>query len=310
MMSVHGYVWLALAFVCVAAMLRWYFVWKSHARKFAQSGYTAPYTTVWGRTFFRFSTWVLTILTVGRVKVINRQKSPLSGRTLYIANHQMPCDFAMLRRGTNRHFRTLTSGKELSGFFGVLGAWTGAISIGFKEKSERAAAQATCVDVVAQENGSLGIFPEGNLLPDNPRLTERWLPGAVRIARLASEKAGGAKVNIVPIALYYERDPSKASWIQRFFARAAWLGLRNPRNWDPIFKLDLDQLSEDERTRVEAEREQKLKAYYHSHVTLYGGAVVVGDPIDMSTLPADEDQASLFLRDRVLELLEIAEQNR
>ncbi len=309
-MSVQGYLWLGLAFLCVAAAVRWYRVWKYHARKFTQSGYTAPYTTVWGKIFFNFSTKLLTLLTVGPVKVVNRRKSPLSGRTMYIANHQMPCDFAMLRHGTNRHFRTLTSGKELRGFFGVLGAWTGAISINFKEKSERAAAQATCVDVLAKEDGSFGIFPEGNLLPDNPRLTERWLPGAVRIARLASEKAGGAKINIVPVALYYERDPKNANWIQRFLARAAWLGMRDPRNWDPVFKLDLDQMSEEEREKVTAERDQKLKAYYRSHITLYGGVVVVGDPIDSSTLPADEDEASLFLRDRVLELLDLAEQSR
>lgn len=309
MNSVQCYVWLGLALLGGAALLRWYFYWKSHAVKFKQSGYMAPYTTACGKIFFNLSTRLLTFLTVGPVKTVDRRKSPMRGRTVYVGNHQLPTDFAMLRRGAGRHFRTLTSAKELKGFFGVLGAWSGVISIAFKEKSERAAAEAACVDTVTKEDGALGIFPEGNLLPDNPELNERWLPGAIRIARKASANAG-APVNIVPIAIYYEQDPARASWSQRFLSRSKWLGKRDPRNWDPVFKLDLDTLgSDEERERVTQERAEKLKAYYHSHITLYGGVVVVGDPIEVSTLPADENDACLVLRDRVHDLLQVAKKH-
>ena len=302
-MSNLSWLCIGLAVVVVLGLYRWYSYWSYHARKFSQSGYMAPKTTWAGKVFMNLSTRLLTFLTVGPVKVVNGHKSPKSGRTVYIGNHQMPCDFAMLRRGAGRHFRTLTSAKELKGFFGVLGAWSGVISIAFKEKADRAAAQDSCVLTVTEENGCLGIFPEGNLLPDNPELNERWLPGAVRIARAASANAGGAPVNIVPIALYYEQDPQKASWSQRFLKRNKWLGKRDPRNWDPVFKLDLEKMGADEKARVEKERAEKLKEYYRSHVTLYGGVVVVGDPIEVSTLPSNEDEASSVLRDKVRELL-------
>ncbi|MBX9695595.1 MAG: hypothetical protein K2Z81_24640, partial [Cyanobacteria bacterium] len=119
-MSIQFYVWCGLAVLVVAALARWYSYWSYHAKKFQQSGYMAPKTTWAGKTFFNLSTRLLTFLTVGPVKVINRQKSPMRGRRIYIGNHQLPCDFAMLRRGAGCHFRTLTSAKELKGFFGVL----------------------------------------------------------------------------------------------------------------------------------------------------------------------------------------------
>jgi hypothetical protein len=82
--------------------------------------------------------------------------------------------------------------------------------------------------------------------------------------------------------------------------------LRNPRYWNPIFKLKLDELSPEERTRVEQAREQLLREFAKSKVTNYGGVVMVGDAIDASTLPQDPIEAIAVIKQEVRKLLEEA----
>lgn len=302
----HPFVEIAVVSGVLASCLLagWYKHWQEHARKFTQSGYTPPRTGRAGQLAFKLATRLLTFLTVGRVIVVNRCKSPKHGRVIFAANHQLPCDFAMLRRAANRHFRMLTAADQLKGPIGFLGAWMGVISVAFKQKSDGAAAEAACIKAVAENEGALGIFPEGALLPDNPNLSENFRPGAVRIARAAA-LASGSPVQIVPIAIFYKHDRKQADWTHRFFGRfrSTFLGTRNPRNFDPIFKESLEGKSETEVAQIEAIREAKLRGYRKSHVTNYGGVVVVGEPIDIRDLPEDPIEAIGKIRDAVAALL-------
>ena len=302
----HPFVEIGVVFAVVAGALLvgWYKHWKAEARKFAQSGHTPPPTGWAGKLFFNLSTRLLCFLTVGRITVVNRHKSPKRGRVIFAANHQLPCDFAMLRHGANRHFRMLTAADQLTGLIGLLGAWMGVISVAFKQKSDGAAAENGCIKAVAEDEGSLGIFPEGALLPDNPNLSENFRPGAVRIARAAA-LASGSPVHIVPIAIFYNHDRKRADWTHRLFGRfrSTFLGTRNPRHWDPIFKESLEGKSESEVAQIEAIREAKLRGYRQSRVTNYGGVVVVGDAIDIRDLPEDPIEAINKIRDAVAALL-------
>lgn len=308
----HPFVEVGVVFAVLAGCLLvgWFKYWQAHARKFAQSGYTPPPTGWAGKLTFKLVTRLLTFLTVGRVTVVNRYKSPLRGRVIFAANHQLPCDFAMLRHGANRHFRMLTAADQLTGAVGLLGAFMGVISVAFKQKSDGVAAETACVNAVAEDEGSLGIFPEGALLPDNPNLSENFRPGAVRIARAAA-LASGSPVHIVPIAIFYKHDRKQADWTHRFFkrTRSMFLGTRNPRNFDPIFKESLEGKTDVERAQIEAIREAKLRGYRQSRVTNYGGVVVVGEAIDIRDLPEDPIEAINKIRDAVAGLLEEAKKH-
>lgn len=342
------------ASLSIAAAL-YFMYWRSHALRFEQSGYTPPASSWFGEFGMRFFAWLLTFVTVGRVKILNAEKVPADSRAVFISNHQFPCDFAMLRRGAGRHFRMLTDSNELKGSFGVFAAMGGVISVGFKKKEDGARAEEACVKTVASKHfrvgsglaalvwgtaigvligwatgasfswlvpviasiaglsvfffcpGSepaLGIFPQGGLLPDDLELKENFRPGAVRIARAAA-KNSGEPVMIVPMGIHYRRDPERADWTHRFLSnfRTMFLATRNPKYWNPLFRKDISGLPEAERAVVEAQRKEILDYHRKTRATIYGGVIVVGDPIDVSSLPEDPIEASNQLRDRVAELL-------
>jgi 1-acyl-sn-glycerol-3-phosphate acyltransferase len=288
------------------------------------------------------------------VKVFGRKNLPKKGRVIFAANHQLPCDFAMVRRGAGRHFRMLTASDQLGGFFGLLSASGGVISVAFKQKNDGVAAQEGCVralsckgfriswpmavgiwlglfaylaasiysgDVsgplvlglvavalfVAGCPGSspaLGIFPQGSLLPDDPELKEHFRPGVIKIAR-ETALASGEPVMIVPMAIRYKRNPAEADWTHKHLKgmRSMFLGARNPRAWNPIFKLNLDELSVSERERVEKERKEIMSAYKQAKVTNYGGVVVVGKAINAADLPEDPIKAVTMIKGEIAGLL-------
>lgn len=154
------------------------------------------------------------------------------------------------------------------------------------------------------DEGCLGIAPQGALMPDNELKPEEFRAGCVRAAKAAAA-ASGEPVFIVPMAFHYSQDPKDAHWSQRLFkkTRSMFLGLRNPKHWDPIFKLDLETLGQSEKAEVEAERMRKWEEYKRSHVTLYRVTVAVGEPVDVSTLPEDPKEGIEAIRLKMLALL-------
>lgn len=301
----HSYSLIALL-IGIAATI-WavcsYRYWKAESLKFASSGYMGAKANLAGRILFAAACRLVTFLTVGKVKVIGKNNIPRFGRVILAANHQLPCDFAMLRRGSNRHFRMLTSAEELGGIMGVLGAYFGVISISFKNKGDGALAEAGCVRAVSEVDGALGIFPQGGLLPGNQLKKEEFRPGAVRIGKAAAAYAE-ADVCIVPIAIHYKRDPKQADWSHRFLKRFRRLfkGMANPKYWDPLFKVNTESLGEAEKAELLQKQQALLEAFRKSRVTNYGGVVVVGKPIKVSSLPSDPLEAIEIVRLAIVEL--------
>mgnify|MGYP003386064210 CR=1 FL=1 len=351
----------------------WFVRWSKHAKRFKESGYVPAPTGLVGKFIFGRASWLLTTLAVGSVKVTKTAKLPKMDHVIWAANHQFPSDFAMLRRGAGRHFRMLTDSAQLGGVFGVLAAFMGVISVRFKEKTDGKAAQAACVNVVAEKRStlnkvlvgavtlafaglfylncttigagtsygvlgglillntllvpagliimssllwgvgrgaSLGIFPQGALIPENVLKPTEFRPGAVRIAREAAAKSGET-VYIVPIAIHYNRDAHTAGFLSKLSAKhrlAPFIfnGLRNPRAWEPCFKVKLENVPEADRPEIERQRAEVMEAYNKSKVMLYGGSVVVGAAIDVSTLPADDLEAIEVIRLKIEDLAKIA----
>ncbi len=350
------------ALLCVPAalllaVLVWYFYWRYHAGKLQTSGHVVPDTSAFAKLMYCGAARLVGFLTIGPIKVVGKENAPRKGRVVVVANHQIPADFAMVRSATGRHFRALGDAAQFTGFFGVLAAWIGIVTVTFKTKAERAAGQSASVKVLAMRKcglrmrtavaawlGIIGfglatflfcigsellalasffascftlslpgddiafaIAPQGALMPDNQLKKEEFRAGAIRVARDAAQESG-EPVSILPLAIHYRRDPKEAHWSQKLFnrTRSLFLGMRNPRHWDPLFKLDLDALSPSERADVVAKREAALAAYRHSQITIYGGVVVVGEPIAVGSLPSDELEAIDQVRLKIAELLELA----
>jgi len=352
----------------------WYQYWLRHARRYDESGYTPPPTSLMGEIIFHVFTRVYGFVVVGPVKtlrgtltrdqdghfVFRHEPHNEEGRLIFTPNHQVPADFAMLRHVTGRHFRALTSANELAGGtpFSVGSAATGVISVGFKNKDDGAKAQAASIKAMSADYfriekslaltllagsfivgiGALlagyqivaglaalvflaaactpsseqgfAIFPAGTLLPDDPQFEENFRPGGVRIDEAVAVIHGDAKVKMVPLAIFYERDKKKAHWSQRFFhkARSSFHTLRRPVNNAAYqAKVDPETLSADERAALLAKREELTAAYKKSRRPTYGAVVVRGNAISRSELPDDDFAAMDELKARVKALYEVAQ---
>ncbi len=347
-------IWLGGSLLAVAV---WLLYWFPHARKFQTSGYEPPATSWFGQSVFYAIGWLVGILTVGPIKVVTKENSPKSGRVIYVANHQVPSDFALVRRATGRHYRALGAASQFPGFLGLLAAFVGIVSVTYNCKEEKAAAEAAGAKLMAEplkgasissslllgllavlstafiasvwndcsigallsaiaaclllglrcNDGALAVAPQGALMPDNVLKKCEFRPGVIRIGRAAAA-ASGDSVKMVPMAIYYKRDPKDAHWSHCLFAktRSMFPALRNPRYWDAAFRVNIDELPPSEREALELERKQKLKAYRTTKLTCYGGVIVVGKPIDVDSLPQDPLEAIEEIRLQIAALYEEA----
>lgn len=134
-----------------AALLVWFAFWYNNSRNYPQSGHTPPESSWFASLVYFGLGRLLLFLTVGPVKVIGRRNMPERGRVVLVANHQFPCDFALVQRGARRHFRALGDAAQFKGFFGALAAWTGNISVTYACKAERFAAEQACVKALSEE---------------------------------------------------------------------------------------------------------------------------------------------------------------
>lgn len=210
-----------------------------------------------------------------------------------------------VRAVASKHFRIgsglaaliwgIAGGIIISSAFGAFSSWL---------VPAIAAVAAFAVLCMPGSDPGLGIFPQGGLLPDDPELAEHFRPGSVRIGQAASLEAS-EPVLIVPIGIHYRQDPKRADWTHGIFKkyRSMFLATRNPKYWNPLFKQNIDGLPEAERQAIEKQREEMLAHHKKTRARIYGGVVVVGEPIDVASLPADPIEASAVLKTRVAELL-------
>lgn len=351
------YLWLGFPLLAVAS---WLLYWYPHARKFQTSGYEPPATSWFGQTVFYAFGWLVGILTVGPIKVVGKDNVPENEHVIFVANHQVPSDFALVRRATGRHFRALGAASQFPGFLGLIAAFVGIISVTYDCKKDKAAAEAAGVKIMSAPirgaqisgtmlllvlallgaafisslwqgwtiaaigavsiaclfmglrcaDGALAIAPQGALMPDNELKKCEFRPGAVRIGQKAAA-ATGMPIKIVPMAIHYKRSAQDKHWSHYLLAktRSAFPALRNPRYWDDAFKVNLDELCPAQRAVVEQERREKMRAYKRTKITSYGGVVVVGDPIDVQTLPQDPIEAMEEIRLKIAALLEEAKKH-
>jgi len=246
--------------------------WKKAGANLQKSGYVPPTTPLLGRLAFRFITRLARFVMIGPVKVIGRKHSNYKGRLIVAANHQFQMDFAMVASAVP-NFHYMTAIEELQGARGLVGAWTGAFGVDRKAPGE-AVIQASTTILKRQRRSRVLIFPQGKLVYDNVIRPEDFKTGAVRILKHVASETPGEPAAILPMGVFYKRDPKHMTWGHKL---ARKLNLR----W---FRRAFG-------------------------VTNYGGTVVVGEPIPVASLPEDPKAATDLIRVRIQELLDTASKN-
>ena len=118
------------------------------------------------------------------------------------------------------------------------------------------------------------IFPQGKLVTDNVLRSEDFKTGAVRILKQTSDLVDRQPTAILPVGIFYKRDPKDASWFHRLLRSVGLKGFRR------MFG-----------------------------VTNFGGTVVIGEPIPVESLPADVHEATALLHKSIQAALDEATRN-
>jgi 1-acyl-sn-glycerol-3-phosphate acyltransferase len=258
-----------IALSSAAAIAVAYFLfWVYQAAQMKKSGYLTPGPYFGARTFMCWMARFMGYLLVGPIKLVGKAKAKrLSGPIIFAPNHTHEMDFVMARRAIGGAFRYMAAANQLFGLRALFGAWTGAFPMNFKEKGGGVKAVHTAVKVLTGWRSTNHLL----VFPQGKLVRDNVLrPEDFRggIVRIAriAYKENGKDVTIVPMGLHYIRDAEKAHWSQRVFG--------------------------------------KLRRAFGQQN--FGGVVVVGDPIMVSTLPADETEAIAFVRERIADCLKQA----
>jgi 1-acyl-sn-glycerol-3-phosphate acyltransferase len=237
-----------------AGVLVWLFLVRRQIGLMQKSGYLPWRRYLTGMLAWRALIPIIAHLFVGPVHVRNRENiTKVKGRRVFVPNHTFELDFNIAAVASGAHFYYLTLTNQLRGLRGWIGARTGAIPVNTAVENGGAAAAEACVKALAaNRRRSLLIYPQGGLKAQWPLNKQEFKSGAVRIAQSVYQLTG-EEVWIVPMGTCYlrEREQAPNTMPGKFVRRCR-------------------------------------KAF---GVTNYGAIVVVGEPIAISTLPAEADAA-------------------
>lgn len=227
--------------------------WLKEGRKMQESGHLAPAPSIFAKIFWATLTHVIGYLCVGPIKVIGRENLRVKGRKVFAPNHTFALDFDVVAVAIRRSCRYMTKTSELKGLRGAFGAWTGAIPVNTKVPGGGEAALNSSIESLLEgTNNNFLIFPQG-ALKDNLKLERGdFRTGFARLARSAWEDSEGEPCYVIPMAVFYKRDPQMKPWSHLLLA--------------PLRRAFGD--------------------------TNYGAVVVIGQPIAAQNLPEDPEQAT------------------
>jgi len=245
--------------------------WIAEGKKLHQMGYMTPKVTWWARATRLVIGRIAMYLRVGRLIIIGKSNLDFNGRLLMLPNHQIEKDAVIVTAvfGT-MHFRFLMAINQITRLRAPFAAWLGGIAV-HHDRSPSSAVRTAARALNAEQDSSLVVFPQGRLVRDNALRREDFFAGALMIGRIA-EKESERPFAVLPVGVYYDRDPKHATLLFRV-ARLAGIGWFS--NW--------------------------------FNETTYGATVAFGKPILLSELPKDMGQAMDIIFNEIKALSELAE---
>lgn len=246
--------------------------WAAEGKKLQEEpGYKTPHVTLMARLLSPLISRVIIWFKVGRYIVVNKQNRNFKGRIVAMSNHQIERDAVVVpvALGT-RQIRGWMAVNQIVGIRAPLAAWQGVIAV-HHDRNPMAVVRATVKILKAEPKTSLLIFPQGKLFRKNEMQREQFFGGATMIARKAAD-GSELPFAVVPMGTYYDRDPNHATLIHRVLN---FVGFKNFRLW-------------------------------FGEVT-YGATVAIGEPILVTSLPEDHDEAMDIVYQEIVKLSALAE---
>lgn len=246
--------------------------WLAEGKKLKDTpGYQTPHVTLVARIIKQVVTRIFIYLKIGRYIVIGKQNRKFAGRIVAMANHQIEHDAVVVPNAMGlRPMRGWMAVNQIVGVRSPLAAWQGVIAV-HHDRNPMAAVKATIKILKTEDETSFLVFPQGKLIRDNKMEREQFFAGAMMIAQKGAE---GSKLPfaVLPVGVYYDRDPRHATLLHRSLNFA---GYKSFRTW-------------------------------FGEVT-YGVTVAIGEPILISSLPEDRDEAMEIVYQAIVKLSAEAE---
>ncbi|MBA4050241.1 MAG: hypothetical protein C0464_04485 [Cyanobacteria bacterium DS2.008] len=283
--------WAALAFIVYRTG---YWIWQG--RKLQVTGYVPPKSTLFARWFAKRVYQTLCFLGVGPVKVIGAENAKFKGRAMVLPNHQFALDFAVVGRAVPFSYRQMAKAEELRSILrGTLAAWAGVVGIQVEGgKAQESGGGQTVVDtgvsmLSVSEGARMLVFPQGKLVFNNKLRNEDFRTGSTRVLNATAAAVSGNDLYVLPVAVYYKRDPKDATGFHRFMNAIGFKNFRRRKDFEKVVDAAGNKVKED-RT-----------------FTTYGATVVIGKPMAYNDLPKDPREAINAVAAEIQKLLTIAE---
>jgi 1-acyl-sn-glycerol-3-phosphate acyltransferase len=270
---------LLLASGCTGAGLVWITYsrisfWKAEGKRVLEPGHVPPLPR-WHQRFIRMALGRLFVfLCIGRLRIVGKQHLKFAGRVISFANHQTERDAVLMTylSGT-RKTRYFIAKTQSEGWRAPLVAFTGGIVVEHATRRGPILALMSAIGTMQKEQGTdFIIFPQGKLVRDNVLVRKDFFSGIAVIGYKVSPDSEET-LAYLPIAIYYDRDPSHATLLHRTLR---FCGMKN-------FRTFFGEI-------------------------VYGAVVFVGEPIPVSCLPEDKEAATDVLFERIQTLSARAEQ--
>lgn len=235
--------------------------WRAEGKRVLTNGYVPPLPG-WFARFVRCCLGRLFVfLYIGRLRIIGAHNVKYRGRFIVLGNHQTERDAVLVPYLMGmRQARYFIAKTQSLGWRAPLIAFTGGIVVEHASKRGPVAALSAAIKtMIAEPRTDFVIFPQGKLVRDNKLERADFFPGVALLGRKVADKSpcDCAEIAYLPLAIYYDRDPSHATWFHRLMNA---FGFRNFRR-------------------------------FFGEV-IYGAVVVVGEPIPVECLPEKPESAT------------------
>jgi 1-acyl-sn-glycerol-3-phosphate acyltransferase len=212
-------------------------------------------------------------LVIGRLRVIGREHLRYRGRLIVAPNHQTERDAILMPFLMRmRQARYFIAKNQALGFLAPLVAWLGGIVVEHATRRGPIAALMTAIKaMIAELITDFIIFPQGKLVRDNVLKREDFFAGVTVLGiKVAAE--GGMPLAYLPVGIYYDRDPEHRTVLHKLLNAVG----------------------------------VPFRTFFGEAIS--GAVVVIGDPIPVSCLSDDKDEAMDVLFERICTLSARAEQ--
>lgn len=248
--------------------------WYNEGFKIQRPGYLPPPPTWSGRMAYLWLSRLVMRLLVGPVTVIGRENATkFKGRLLINPNHQHGLDFCAVRVAVPFSYRQVGASKEMKGWRAGPAAWIGSFGVptsGGRATSDARPAMEACVTVLSMsEDAKLLMFPQGTLVYDNILRKEQFRTGWYRTLKMLVERIGTAPLAVLPVAIHYHTDPSKAGFLRKYVLVPLW----------------------------------QLCFRQYGSGPKYGATIVIGEPVPFTQFASDPHAATEQLRQSIQDLL-------